>query len=227
MAFSASLTTGNTFSNGDSATAAKLNAQVNAATFGTTAANTFIDFDTRNAPVDGAATLPLALTDGALALAYGTGLGSISNSLGMLYRPTVLTTAVTMLSNATLAPVTQLTIGLPVGTYAFAAQLYASQAGNAGYQFGLTFVTGAATMFKVFGLPFLAQAGLQTQFYASFLPASIAIQTTNVGDACFMLLSGGITVSVGGQLKIEFAQQTSSVFASTLETGSVFSAQTI
>lgn len=52
MAFSASLVTGNTFSNGDSATATKLNNQVNLATFQTSTASTLIGFDGSKNPLD-------------------------------------------------------------------------------------------------------------------------------------------------------------------------------
>lgn len=52
MATSFSLVTGNTFSNGDSATATKLNNQVNAATFSSATASILIGFDASKNPVD-------------------------------------------------------------------------------------------------------------------------------------------------------------------------------
>jgi len=193
MAFSASLVTGNTFANGDSATSTKLNNQVNLATFTTSTPNTMIGFDAASAPTDVAIT----------------------------YSPKINTSDFTTTSG-TPATVTGLTFNVVSGkTYVFRAFLSCTQTAD-GWTAGV-YGTATATSFYCRNTMLTGAGlnKIQTGRTTSYANVGITQTNANTGIPGFITIDGSIVINAGGTLNVIFAVGASSGTA-VVEAGSTF-----
>lgn len=207
MAFSVTTTTGSTFSNGDSATATKLNAQVNSMTFHG-AANSFFGFDASGNPIDGS---------------FANGLSVASGVASLTYRPQVLTSDFSVSNNTTLAA-SSLSYNLPnSGTFAFQINAMMVQVGSAsGYKFA---VGGSATGTLLWTSN--ALDGTTNANNAAFGTVLGAGGASSASGAVFLTFNGTLIVSGSGTLAFMFAQLSSQSNASILKAGSYMTLQTI
>jgi len=199
MAFSVTTTTGNTFTNGDSATAIKLNNQVNAMSFASTAHNSFLAFDGSGNPIDGSA---------------GTGLAMASGALSLQYRPLVLASDFSVTNSTTFTPVTGLSYTMPgSGTFTFQVNAYLQVAGSEGIKWNLG-GTMTTSFLQAWSVGISVTTLLNQTNNAAILGSSWGNFNPGGSDNFVLQINGSLVSSGTGTLLFQIAQVTSSSSAS-------------
>lgn len=192
--------TGNTFSNGDSATATKLNNVVNAMTF-TGPVNGFFGFDGSGNPVDGS---------------FANGLTVAAGVASLLYRPVVTAGTFSATSSTTLTNVTGLSLNLVTGkSYTVSGSgLINQSAGGGGIKIGFG---GSATVAGLVGaIVYLGSSGA-VQLGTGTGSGLLYSKAASGVEAAYYNISGSFVCSGSGTFTFQLAQLSSDSNPCTLQ----------